>query len=424
MKNKERKFHYAWLILVVASIVLGVFVPIVNSLSNSWQIAVTQDLGFTRTDFSLIGTITQIIGVFLAPLVAYFLTKYNFKTVWTLGAFVFAASVFGYSLAQNKYHFYILAFFVGTAYITTAQIPMMMLINNWFEDKVGLATSIAVSGVSAGGAILSPIISRLIANYGWRTSYRVYGIIILAIGLIAGLFIIYLRPEDIGMKPYGFKEDEKLEGQDIKKVQKSYNSLNVALSTSAAITTTFFIFLVLGSVMNGLANGATLQFAPAFQEVVGVKTAGTVISLYLVLGVIGKLIIGKIADKYGIYYALILGSGSLALTFVAMLFVGQPWGPWLVAIIFGLGLAIGTVIPPLIASSIFDRKTYGEAYGFVQSGMQVGAALGPLLVSFIYDRTGAYTLGWIINIGFATLTGIFWILSHNSAKKYANTSEK
>ena len=110
MKNKERKFHYAWLILVVASIVLGVFVPIVNSLSNSWQLAVTQDLGFTRTDFSLIGTITQIIGVFLAPVVAYFLTKYNFKTVWTLGALVFAASVFGYSLAQNKYHFYILAF--------------------------------------------------------------------------------------------------------------------------------------------------------------------------------------------------------------------------------------------------------------------------------------------------------------------------
>ncbi len=62
--NKEGKFHYAWVILIVATLVLGVYVPIVNSLSNSWQIAVTNDLGFSRTAFSFLGTITQAVGVF------------------------------------------------------------------------------------------------------------------------------------------------------------------------------------------------------------------------------------------------------------------------------------------------------------------------------------------------------------------------
>lgn len=451
-KNEQGRFHYAWVILIVATLVLGVYVPIVNSLSNTWQLAVTSDLGFSRTKFSFNTTITQAVGIFLGPVVSYFLTKYDFKRIWRITALIFAGAVFGYSMAQNEYHFYVLAFFVGFAYITTAQIPMMMLINNWFNEKRGLATSIAVSGISAGGAILSPMISALIKNFGWRSSYRIYSIIILVIAVLAGYFFIYLKPENLGLKPYGYipdginednNEDTNEASKDPKEMhadkanelaaqaeiktevsKEKMKSQNVGLSISASLTTVFFISLLLGSAMNGLANGATLQFPPALQDAAGVGTAGTVVSLYLLLGVFGKLLIGRLADKYGIYTALALSSAALALSFVCMLFADKTWGAWAVAVVFGLGLAIGTVIPPLITSAIFDKNMYGEAYGFVQSAMQVGAAFGPLLVSVIYDYSGTYSWAWIINIIFSILTGILWILAHKQAKPYANKVEK
>lgn len=147
--NKEGGFHYAWVILIVAMMVLGVYVPVVNSLSNTWQIAVTEDLGFSRTAFSFTGTITQAVGIFFGPVVSVFLTKYNFKRIRSAAAIAFAAAVFGYFLVQNKYQFYVLALVVGAAYITTAQIPMMMLIKNWFSDKKGLATSMPELGINA-----------------------------------------------------------------------------------------------------------------------------------------------------------------------------------------------------------------------------------------------------------------------------------
>lgn len=322
--NREGGFHYAWVILIVAMMVLGVYVPVVNSLSNTWQIAVTEDLGFSRTAFSFTGTITQAVGIFLGPVVSVFLTKYNFKRIWTAAAIAFAAAVFGYSLAQNQYQFYALGLVVGAAYITTAQIPMMMLINNWFSEKKGLATSIAVSGISAGGALLSPLVNSLIANVGWRMSYRVYALIILALAVVFGIFLIHLRPEDKGMKPYGYKESDDLPADPTKDTNKS---LNVGLTIAASLSCSFFIFLLLGSVMNGLANGASLQFPPALQEAAGFKTAGTVVSIYLLLGVFGKLLLGRIADKYGIYHALFFGAATLALSFVAMLFVPFAWGP-------------------------------------------------------------------------------------------------
>ena len=419
--NREGGFHYAWVILIVAMMVLGVYVPVVNSLSNTWQIAVTEDLGFSRTAFSFTGTITQAVGIFLGPVVSVFLTKYNFKRIWTAAAIAFAAAVFGYSLAQNQYQFYALGLVVGAAYITTAQIPMMMLINNWFSEKKGLATSIAVSGISAGGALLSPLVNSLIANVGWRMSYRVYALIILALAVVFGIFLIYLRPEDKGMKPYGYKESDDLPADPTKDTNKS---LNVGLTIAASLSCSFFIFLLLGSVMNGLANGASLQFPPALQEAAGFKTAGTVVSIYLLLGVFGKLLLGRIADKYGIYHALFFGAATLALSFVAMLFVPFAWGPWLVAVVFGFGLALGSVLPPLVTASIYGRDMYGEAYGFVQSATQVGAAFGPLLVSYIFDASGSYYMAWIINIGFALLIAFLWLLAHKKAEPFAGKTEK
>ena len=419
--NQKSGFHYAWVIMVVAMLVLGVYVPVVNSLSNTWQIAVTEDLGFSRTAFSFTGTITQAVGIFLGPVISVVLTKYNFKRIWTASAIAFAAAVFGYSLAQNKYHFYALGLVVGAAYITTAQIPMMMLINNWFTEKKGLATSIAVSGISAGGALLSPLVNGLIDHVGWRMSYRVYALIILALAVLFGFFLIYLRPEDKGLKPYGYKEGD--EGEAIQNAD-SNKSLNVGLSIAASMSCSFFIFLLLGSAMNGLANGASLQFPPALQEAAGFQTAGTVVSIYLLLGVFGKLLLGRIADKYGIYHAILFGASTLALSFVAMLFAPMPWGPWLVAVVFGFGLALGSVLPPLVTASIYGRAMYGEAYGFVQSSVQVGAAFGPLLVSFIFDSSGSYYLAWIINIGFALLTGFLWFLAHKNAQAFAGKTEK
>ena len=65
--KREGGFHYAWVILVVATFVLGIYVPVVNSLSNSWQIPVTNGLGFSRTAFSFTGTIRRLWGFFWVP---------------------------------------------------------------------------------------------------------------------------------------------------------------------------------------------------------------------------------------------------------------------------------------------------------------------------------------------------------------------
>lgn len=91
---------------------------------------------------------------------------------------------------------------------------------------------------------------------------------------------------------------------------------------------------------------------------------------------------------------------------------------YIMALLFGLGDAIGTVTPPLITSAIFGAEKYGKAYGIANSFTQVGLSLGSLMVAAIYDASGSYTNAWILLLVLTVGALIGWVGSVWMAKKY------
>ena len=90
----------------------------------------------------------------------------------------------------------------------------------------------------------------------------------------------------------------------------------------------------------------------------------------------------------------------------------------IMAVVFGFGNAIGTVIPPLVTSEVFGMEKYPEAYGMVNSATQVGLSLGSLLVSSMYDLNGSYTLAWMLLLVLTAVTLFSWVGSCLAAKRY------
>jgi MFS family permease len=69
-------------------------------------------------------------------------------------------------------------------------------------------------------------------------------------------------------------------------------------------------------ISNGLINtGALGQFPPALEELHGVTVAAIIISLYSVVGVLGKLILGWVNDKFGIIKGILFGCITFGLPF-------------------------------------------------------------------------------------------------------------
>jgi MFS family permease len=94
------------------------------------------------------------------------------------------------------------------------------------------------------------------------------------------------------------------------------------------------------------------------------------------------------------------------------------------AIVFGLGNAIGTVSPPLVTAEVFGQDKYSEAYGIANSFTQIGLSVGSLLVAAMYDINGSYTTAWVILFACAIITLVSWVGSVSLSKKYKAADEK
>lgn len=411
--EKKNKLFYGWIVVIGCILITMTMVPPIMALSNKYLIYVTEDLGISRSAFTLANTILQGLGIFISPMVAKKLATGDMKKIQSISVIGFAICYASYSFATKPFHLYISAFLLGIFYLNATLIPVSMMVTNWFVKKRGLAMSLAMAGIGVGGTIFSPILTFLLENYGWRNTYRIMAVIILVIALPTSLFILKKKPEDMGLVALGADEAPT-------DAAKKASSGGIKISVSESKSKLFFWLVLLGMLTNGIINsGALGQFPPAIQEAHGATVQAAIISMYSMVGIVGKIVLGWINDKFGVIISSIFGCVSFALAFVFILMSGSNVAMlYAMAFVFGFGNPIGTVSPPLVVSEVFGTEKYGEAYGIANSFSQIGLSLGSLLVAAMYDINGSYTLAWIVLLAFTVVTLVCWVGSVLLSKPY------
>ena len=418
---ERKKIYYGWFVVFGCLMITCTMVPPIMALSNKFLIQVTGELQISRSAFTLANTILQGLGIFLSPIVSARLARGNMKRIQTVSIIGFVLSYASFSLATNVIHLYISSFFTGIFFLNASLIPVSMMITNWFVKKRGLAMSIAMAGIGVGGTIFSPVITWLLGAYGWRSTYRIMALIILVLALPAALFILRKRPEDMGLLPYG-SEDAAIQDAASKRIPKKADIV-FPLSVKESRTKLFFILFIFGMLCNGLINTGSLgHFPPAIEELQGPQVQALIISMYSMIGIFGKLVLGWLNDRFGGVVSNAFGCITFALSFIFILFGRNISMLYIMAFLFGLGDAIGTVTPPLITSAIFGAEKYGEAYGIANSFTQIGLSLGALMVAAVYDTSGSHNTAWILLIILTLGAFAGWVGAYAVSRKYCQKS--
>lgn len=411
---KKEKMFYGWWVVLGCVLITTTMVPSVMSMANKFLIPFTTEMGVSRGAFTFSNTILQIMGIFLAPFVTKKLAKGNIRRMQSISIIVFALAYASYGLVQNVYQHYAISFVIGISYLNAAIIPVSIIITNWFQKKRGLAMSIAMAGIGVGGFIFSPLVTMWLSHYGWRTTYFIFAAIILTVCLPVSLFLIKKQPSDKGLQPYGADEVDANQTKAVKQ--------QLTISTKDSFTKSFFIILIIGMICNGIINsGALGQFPPALEELHGPAISASIISLYSLIGVGGKLLLGWINDKFGIKVSILFGCTAFALAFVCILFGQNIIFAYSMAIVFGLGNAIGTVIPPLVTSAIYGPEQYGDVYGYVSSATQIGLSIGSLAVAATFDMTGSYSSAWVVLAILSVVTMYSWLTAYRKSRQFSAT---
>lgn len=419
---KQNKIFYGWWIVLGSAIILAVLGPASVAVANIFQPPVTAEFGISNSQFAISNSLVLGVGIFLSPYISQKLASKNFRLVFLIGLIVYVLAYTGYGLAPNIYIFYLLSLLVGFGFMTTTIIPVSMMVNNWFIQKRGLALSLALSGLGVGGVIFSQLLTWLIGNVGWRQTYMIYGAIMFLVATPIVWFIFKAKPEDMNLTALGAS---KLEQKGQQEEGKQEQSKGIQLTVAETMTKPFFILLIIGAVIVGIINNGGLgQFPPVLYSIHGPAVGATIISVYSGVGIIGKIVLGNINDRYGTVVSTIYAAILMALTYFVMMFAGNIVLAFMMAVLFGMGNAVGTVAPPLITSAIYSSENYPKAYGYVQSGVQLGLTFGSLFAAGIADFTGAYNFAWGTLSVLAAILAITWIGAYRNAQKYIQKSKR
>lgn len=303
---------------------------------------------------------------------------------------------------------------IGFAYVVPIAVGMQ-----WFPDKKGMITGLAVAGFGFGALLwvkLAGSWGHLIDNLGLSTTFTIYGIAFAAMVIIGG---IWMKFPPAGWKPEGY-EEKKSAGGAVSGNDPEFNS-NEMLSKIQfyLIFLTFVVSAGAGLMSIGLmklypmealqANGLSAAEASAI--------AGTAMAVFFSLANgLGRILWGMLSDKLGRKTSIIIMTATQGVIVILFTFMaGSEYLLYLGATLIGFNFGGNFALFPTITADTFGAKNVGQNYPFVFLAYGVGGILGPILGGKLGDA-GNFPLAFTIS-GIAVLVGTVLILLVKPAKK-------
>lgn len=248
-------------------------------------------------------------------------------------------------------------------------------------------TGIVAAGIGVGALVVPPLANLLIANYQWRTSYMILGIVVIVVVIACSQFL-KRDPTQTGQLPHGENEVNETE----------LNIDVVPFSLKQAMGTRQFWMVVLMLFCSGFCLYAIqVHLAPHVTDMgISASSAATILAAVGGASIVGRAVLGSIGDRIGNRRAYLLGYCLIAAALLWLIASRELWNFYLFAVIFGLAYGnCDTQQSPLVAA-LFGLTSHGLIFGVVAFGYAMGAALGPFIAGYVYDTTGNYQMAFIL----------------------------
>ena len=312
---------------------------------------------------------------------------------------------------------------IGLGYVVPIAVGMQ-----WFPDKKGLITGVAVAGFGLGAMIwvkLAGTWGGLIADFGIGNTFIIYGVIFAVLVLLGSLWMTF-PPSFVPPKPdqkgsrFDFRSEEMIK-------TRHYWS----------IFTTFAIGATAGLMCIGLMKQFPAQAlsAAGVTEFLADAKAGTAMVIFAIFNAIGRVGWGKISDMIGhavncdhrgrqrslMFMAASQGIFVLAFPYVA----GMEYLLYLFAALIGFNFGGNFALFPAITTDTFGHKFFGQNYGYVFLAYGLGGTVGPMLGGYLGDMNNfllAFIITGVMNLAAAYIISTVRIPTKGNNSKVEDSS--
>ena len=358
-------------------------------------VALLQEFGWSRSVLAGAFSVFTLVHGAVNPLVGMLCDRLRPLRLMAFGGVALGLALWADSTITEPWHLY-LSFGVFTAIAVAAAgwVPALVQVQRDFQDQLGLALGIVSSGVGVGMLLVVPLTQLLIDAYGWRTAFRVLGVICVLWIVPSSLYLLR-QPQAPRPVP-----------QPAAAAHRSPSNATLAEAMRGSP-----FWLMLAAFFFGNVCSQTLhvhQVAYLVDQGVAAIVAASVVGVVGASSIIGKTGGGWLSDRVQREYVFVAGITILVGAVVALVALAGAPVPWAIygyAVLLGLGYSATASLMPAMVSDRFGGPHFGTIVGVGLMGAAVGSAIGPWMAGFLFDRTGSYLVAFALAAGCGIAAG-------------------
>ena len=389
------RLHYAWVILGACCLMQSAILGVVQNGRGVFYNAVCTDLGLEISAFTLY-SLFHGIGSFLSmPLAVRFFNRVHPRISLTAAALVFCGATALMGSVSSLPAFWTLGFLQGAGGSLLVFFVCPLLISNWFRKHYGMAMGLSAAFSGLAGVLINPLLSAVIEQAGWRTGYRVQGLLAFCLALPAALLIRSRQPEEIGLTRLGGDDEPEEKGTVSQTAEKPADP-----AWEKRVLIPVMIFALFASIANAYCQhfakyAATIGLAPAVGALlVSCSMAGNIGS---------KFMIGALNDRIGTVKTLLLSLLTLTAGFAGMILFAGNFLLYPAATLSGICMPICSLCIPMLAKHLYTAEAYRRIYPKVTMMITLASSAGITIVSLLYEIWYSYLPVFLIGIVFAAI---------------------
>lgn len=341
-------------------------------------------------------------GLFL-PISSRIMIKYGLKKTMITGCMLIAVSGLLIANSNSIILINLFAVILGIGYSLNTYVFAMTVINNWFIKNRGLFMGLTTTCSGLVCMIYSPIMTMLINRFGYSIAYSVFTLSIIVLSIP---FIVYCRltPQQCGLLPYGGVKKTDTISDSTKSIEKANYKSGKFVKFAALMICLALPFSFVGHISNLAINNG-------FNDAV----ASLAVSVLMFGKLTFNVLVGKMADRFGVNVANVFCLVFSAIGLIALQFVHySPIMFLFSAFIFSSFYGYAEVGKSLEIGKIYANSQYSRIASITELIVTIVGAVMVVIVSCLFDMMQSYC-GVVIIIVICDIVAI--ILLKNLSKE-------
>jgi MFS family permease len=337
-----------------------------------------KEFGWSRTVVTSGNALGKnLIAPLFGFIAGWIIDRYGPRRMMMAGALMTGMALIGLSQMNSLGLFYLSYIFVALGYVFGGPLPCQVLISRWFTKNRGKAMGIAYLGIGTGFALVPQIAAALEKNVGWSHALVILGIMIVIIALP---FTFFIKDNNPVITPVSNTEPVR--------------------GVKSILTNPYFYVLAFGSMCSIAAVGGVNQNLKLYLRDLSFTQAqaANIISLVAVMSLIGRVLMGWLADLFQRKKVMILIYLLVGLSISFLMVPDFPGRLYIFAVIFGIGLGGDYMIIPLMAGDLFGVRILGRVMGIILVADGIAESNMPMLVAHLRDSADNYVPGFFVLI--------------------------